>query len=99
MAKRKSNRAARRLLCMPVWLSNRKQMSGWPSTIRTVYFADKGKRSARQNRKAKEIAAYRAEQAKAQEPETATCTGCGKRGESNQKDGGFYCYGSDRCCP
>ncbi|EPK7688200.1 hypothetical protein [Serratia marcescens] len=50
MAKRKSNRAARRLLCMPVWLSNRKQMSGWPSTIRTVYFADKAKPSARQNR-------------------------------------------------
>ncbi len=50
MAKRKSNRAARRLLCMPVWLSNRKQMSGWPSTIRTVYFADKGKPSRRQRR-------------------------------------------------
>lgn len=33
------------------------------------------------------------------EPETARCPGCGKRGESNQKDGGFYCYGSDRCCP
>lgn len=50
MAKRKSNRAARRLLCMPVWLSNRKQISGWPSTIRTVYFADKGKPSRRQRR-------------------------------------------------
>lgn len=50
MAKRKSNRAARRLLCMPVWLSNRKQMSGWPSTIRTVYFADKGKPSRSQCR-------------------------------------------------
>ena len=50
MAKRKSNRAARRLLCMPVWLSNRKQMSGWPSTIRTVYFADKGKPSRSQRR-------------------------------------------------
>ncbi|MDP8733143.1 hypothetical protein QZP90_06370 [Serratia marcescens] len=35
---------------MPVWLSNRKQMSGWPSTIRTVYFADKGKPSRRQRR-------------------------------------------------
>ena len=35
----------------------------------------------------------------AHDPETATCPGCGKRGESNQKDGGFYCYGSDRCCP
>lgn len=34
-----------------------------------------------------------------EEPETATCPGCGKHGESNQKDGGFYCYGSDRCCP
>ncbi len=33
------------------------------------------------------------------EPETARCPGCGRRGESNQKDGGFYCYGSDRCCP
>ncbi|MGP1065774.1 hypothetical protein ACJ8LR_18540 [Serratia sp. CY56810] len=54
MAKRKSNRAARRLLCMPVWLSNRKQMSGWPSTIRTVYFADKGKPS-RNQRRAKRI--------------------------------------------
>ncbi|MFP7606841.1 hypothetical protein [Serratia quinivorans] len=50
MAKRKSNRAARRLLCMPVWLSNRKQMSGWPSTIRTVYFADKSKPSRSQRR-------------------------------------------------
>lgn len=50
MAKRKSNRAARRLLCMPVWLSNRKQMSGWPSTIRTVYFADKAKPSRSQRR-------------------------------------------------
>ncbi|MBH2961627.1 hypothetical protein I5L45_22990 [Serratia marcescens] len=38
-------------------------------------------------------------EAEAHEPETATCPGCGKRGESNQKDGGFYCYGSDRCCP
>lgn len=54
MAKRKSNRQARRLLCMPVWLSNRKQMSGWPSTIRTVYFADKSKQS-RSQRKAKRL--------------------------------------------
>lgn len=61
MAKRKSNRAARRLLCMPVWLSNRKQMSGWPSTIRTVYFADKGKPSRSQKRAAKFIQALRAE--------------------------------------
>ncbi|WP_413510895.1 hypothetical protein [Serratia liquefaciens] len=50
MAKRKSNRAARRLLCMPVWLSNRKQMSGWPSTIHTIYFADKVKPSRSQRR-------------------------------------------------
>ncbi|CAI0910867.1 hypothetical protein [Serratia quinivorans] len=35
----------------------------------------------------------------AQEKETAKCAGCNKRGEPNQKDGGFYCYGSDRCCP
>lgn len=39
---------------MPVWLSNRKQMSGWPSTIHTVYFADKGKPS-RSQRRAKRI--------------------------------------------
>lgn len=50
MAKRKSNRAARRLLCMPVWLSNRKQMSSWPSTIYTVYFSDKVKPSRSQRR-------------------------------------------------
>ncbi|RYM47271.1 hypothetical protein BSQ97_25055 [Serratia proteamaculans] len=50
MAKRKSNRAARRLLCMPVWLSNRKQMSSWPSTIYTVYFSDKVKPSRGQRR-------------------------------------------------
>lgn len=50
MAKRKSNRAARRLLCMPVWLSNRKQMSSWPSTINTVYFSDKVKPSRSQRR-------------------------------------------------
>ncbi len=50
MAKRKSNRAARRLLCMPVWMSNRKQMSSWPSTIYTVYFSDKVKPSRSQRR-------------------------------------------------
>ncbi|MBL3522816.1 hypothetical protein IM876_09085 [Serratia plymuthica] len=50
MAKRKSNRAVRRLLCMPVWLSNRKQMSSWPSTINTVYFSDKVKPSRSQRR-------------------------------------------------
>ncbi|WP_261247812.1 hypothetical protein [Serratia ficaria] len=50
MAKRTSNRAARQLLCVPVWLSNRKQMSSWPSTINTVYFADKGKPSRSQRR-------------------------------------------------
>ncbi|WP_157079246.1 hypothetical protein [Serratia ficaria] len=35
---------------MPVWLSNRKQMSSWPSTINTVYFADKVKPSLSQRR-------------------------------------------------
>ncbi len=46
-----------------------------------------------------EILREERERADTQEPETATCPGCGKSGESNQKDGGFYCYGSDRCCP
>ncbi|MDX7082524.1 hypothetical protein [Serratia marcescens] len=61
MAKRKSNRAARRLLCMPVWLSNRKQMSGWPSTIHTLYFADKGKLSRRQRQARREATEMRIE--------------------------------------
>lgn len=83
MAKRKSNRAARQLFGMRRWISNRMFFSGEKSFL--TYWRIKPSKRARR--------------AEAQEPETAICPGCGKRGESNQKDGGFYCYGSDRCCP
>lgn len=83
MAKRKSNREVRRLFGMRRWISNRVLFSGEKSFL--TYWLIMPSKGARR--------------AEAQEPETATCPGCGKRGESNQKDGGFYCYGSDRCCP
>jgi hypothetical protein len=101
MAKRKSNRAARRVLAYGVnptsfRISNTRVMCH--SGNMPFIYAVQIKPSAKQSRKVKEIAAYRAELAEAQE-ETAKCAGCNKRGEPNQKDGGFYCYGSDRCCP
>ena len=83
MAKRKGNRAARQLFGMRRWISNRMFFSGEKAVL--TYWRIKPSK--------------RAQRAEAHEPETARCPGCGKRGESNQTDGGFYCYGSDRCCP
>lgn len=50
MSKRTSNRDARRLLLMPFWFSNRKQMSGWPSTLHPFFAPDKGVKSRSQRR-------------------------------------------------
>lgn len=70
MAKRKSNRAARHLLAQGKHAqicraSNRRQMN--QIFDNQPGLAWQTKPSARQNRKAKEIAAYRAERAEAQE--------------------------------
>ncbi|MGE6472798.1 hypothetical protein [Serratia proteamaculans] len=68
MAKRKSNRAARRLLGVSVndtyRISNRRWLV-WSSNYPHVWEHFKPSRS--QRRKAKEVAAYRAERAEAQE--------------------------------
>lgn len=53
MSNRTSNRNARRILLMPFWFSNRKQMSGWPSTLRPYFAPDKGKKSRSQRRAAR----------------------------------------------
>ena len=53
MSKRTNNRNARRILLMPFWFSNRKQMSGWPSTLRPYFAPDKGIKSRSQRRAAR----------------------------------------------
>lgn len=53
MSKKNSNRNARRILLMPFWFSNRKQMSGWPSTLRPYFAPDKGIKSRSQRRAAR----------------------------------------------
>jgi hypothetical protein len=91
VAKRKSNRAARALLCVAApgpedcyRISNRRWQV-YSANYPHVWQHVKPSRSQRR--------------AEALEPEIAECPGCDKHGELNQKNGGFYCYGSDRCCP
>lgn len=60
MAKRKSNRAARRLFGMPFWFSNLKQFRAWQVFGGPVW-VDHKKLSLSQRRAAKVIQALRAE--------------------------------------
>jgi hypothetical protein len=64
MAKRKSNREARRLLGLPFHESNRRWKTALGfSSINTCYTSHKKSMSRSQRRAAKEVAAYLAERA------------------------------------
>ncbi|WP_313453482.1 hypothetical protein [Stutzerimonas nitrititolerans] len=76
-----------------------------PSTIKPRDVTPEGLRrmlAAKQKRDRRRQRNIGNEAAQGRYPEEAMCGGCGQWGEINYDDGrhrGYFCGGSDRCCP